>query len=88
MGLSPGEKNVIWCLKNNTVQYVSNMSPKPTKLLVKYCMMYPVVVIVASNCGIGGVAIADDRSTCLVAIPRLICGALLLGVPCGAVGAM
>ena len=61
------------------------MGPTPTRVLTKDSMMYPVVGKYATNCGIGIVGVADDLSTCPVAVPTLICGALVLGGPCGAV---
>ena len=64
------------------------MGPTPTRVLVKDAMMYPVVRISSSKCRIGSVAVADDRSNFPVAMPTLICGALVLGGPCGDVGAM
>ena len=64
------------------------MGPTPTSVLVKYVMMYPVVGNYSANCGTGSVEVADDLSTCPVAVPTLICQALLLGGPCGADGAI
>ena len=58
------------------------------RVLVKDGMMYHVVRISAANCGIGSVAVADDRSICPVVVPTLIFGALVLGGPYRAVGAM
>ena len=77
--LPPGENTVTSFLVNNIVQSASNMIPTPTRVLVKYGMIYPVVGKSAANCGIGGVAVADNLSTCPVAVPTLICKALVLG---------
>ena len=52
-------------------------------MLVKDGMMYPVVGKSATNCGIGSVAVADDLSTCPVAMPALIFEVLVLGGPGG-----
>ena len=64
------------------------MGSTPTSMLVKYGMMYPVVVKSDANVGIGSVAVFGDLSTCPVAMPTLICEVLVLGVPWGADGAM
>ena len=73
IGLPPGENTVTSFLVNNIVQSASNMIPTPTSVLVKYGMMYSVVGKSAANCGIGGVAVADNLSTCSVSVPTLIC---------------
>ena len=86
MGLPPGENNVTSCLANKTVQSASQMGPTPTRVLVKDGMMYSVVRKSAANCGIGSEVVADNLSTCAVAVPTLIGGALVLGGPCGSVG--
>ena len=64
------------------------MGPTPTSMLVKDGMMYPVVEKYSSNCGIGSVAVANDLSTRPVAVPTLICEALVLGGPCSDDGVM
>ena len=64
------------------------MGPTPTSVLVKEGMMYPVVGKSDSNCGIGNIAVSENLSTCPFAVPTLICESLLLGVTCGANGAM
>ena len=46
--------------------------------------MYPVVIKYAANCGIGSVAVAEELTTCPVALPTLIFEELVLEVPCGA----
>ena len=73
---------------NTTVQSASYMGPTPMRVLAKDGMMYIVVVIYAANCRIVSVAVSDDLSTCPIAVPTLICGALVLVGPCGDVGAM
>ena len=88
MGLPPGENTVTSCLENNTVHSASHMVPTPTRVLVKDCMMYTVFGKSATNCGIVSVAVANDLFTCPVVVPTLICGALMLVVPFGAVGEM
>ena len=60
------------------------MGPTPTRALVKDGMIYSVVGKSSANCKIGSVAVADDLSTCTVAVPIIICEALVLLVPCGA----
>ena len=86
--MPPGENTVTSLLENKTVLSESRMVTTPKIVLVKYGMMYPVVEIYAANCGIVSVAVTDNRSTCPVAVHKLIFGALVLGGPCGAVGAM
>ena len=51
-------------------------------------MMYPVVGKSAAKCGTGSVEVADDLSTCPVAVPTLICEPLVLVGTCRADGAM
>ena len=55
------------------------MGPTPTRVLLKDGMMYPVVGKSATNCGIGSVAVDGNLYTCPVAMPTLICEALVLG---------
>ena len=88
IGLPPGENIVTYFLVNKTVQSASHMGPTSTSLLVKDGMMYPVVGKSAANCRIVIVEVADDLSTCPLAVTTLICEALLLGGPCGAYGEM
>ena len=88
IGLPPGDNTVTYLLVNKTVQSAYHVGPTPTSVLVKYGMMYPVVVKSAANCIIGSVAVADELSTCPVAVPTLICEAIVLGVPCGVDGEM
>ena len=88
MGLPPGYNTVTSCLVNKTVQSASHMGPIPTRVLVKDDMMYPVVVKSATNCGIGIVAVADDLSTRMLALPTIICEALVLGGQSGDYGEM
>ena len=57
-------------------------------MLVEDYMMYSVVGKSAANCGIGGVVVSDNLSTCPVAVPTLICEIVVLGGPCEADGAM
>ena len=64
------------------------MDPTPTSVLLKDGMMYPVIGNYVTNCGIGIVAVANNLSTCPVAVPTLIYEALLLGGLCGADGAI
>ena len=64
------------------------MGPTPTRVLLKDGMMYPVVVKSSANCGIGSVAVADVLSIFPVALPKLICEALVLVGQCGSDGAM
>ena len=78
IGLLPGENTVTYCLVNTTVQSASHVGPTPTSLLVKECMMYPVVGGSDSNCGIVSVAVADNISNCPFYVPKLICEALVL----------
>ena len=86
MGLPPGNNNVTSCLVNKTVQSTSHMGLTPTSVLVKDGIIYPVVGKSSANCRIGSVAVTEDLSTCTVAVPTLICEALVLGGPCGADG--
>ena len=58
------------------------MGTTPTSVFAKDDMMYPVVGKSSANCGIGSVAVADNISTCPVAVTTLICEVLVLGVPC------
>ena len=88
MGLPPGKNTFTLCLANNTVQYASEMGLTPTRVLVKYGMIYRVVGKSAANCRVGSLAVADDLSTCMVAVPTLIYGEFVLGGPCVAVGEM
>ena len=88
MGLHHGKNTVTYFLVNKTVQSASHMGPTPTSVLVKYVMMHPAVGKYTDYCMIVSVAVADDLSTCKVDAPTLICGALVLGVPCGADGEM
>ena len=64
------------------------MCSKPTGVLVKDVIMYPAVGKSAANCGIGIVVVNEDLSTFPVAVPTLICEAILLGGPCGTDGVM
>ena len=64
------------------------MVPTPTRVLLKDNMMYPVVGKYDANCNIGSDTVANDLPTFTVAVPTLICGALMLVGPCGAVGSM
>ena len=57
------------------------MGLTPTSVLVKDVMMYPVVGKYSANCRIVSVAVSDNLSTCPVAVPTLICEALMLGGP-------
>ena len=61
---------------------------KPTRVLLKDGMMYPVFEKSAANCRIGSEAIANERSTCPVAAPTQIFGVLVSEGPYGAVGVM
>ena len=88
MGLPPGENNVTSCLANKTVQSASQMGQTPTRILVTYVMMYPVFGKYAANWGIGSEAVADNLTTCPVAVSKLIFGLLVLADTCGAVGEM
>ena len=69
---------------NTTVQLALQMGPTRSSVLVKEGIIYPVVGKSDANCGIVSVAVADDLSTFPFAVPKLICEALVLGVPCGA----
>ena len=88
MGLTLGKNTVTPCFANKTVQSASQMGPTPTIVLVKDGMMYPVVGKSASNCGVGNEAVANNLSTCPLAVPTLIFGVVVLGGPCGAIGEM
>ena len=88
IGLHPGDSTVTSFLVNKTVQSASHMGPTPTSVLAEDGIMYPVVGKSSANCGIGSVAIAEDLSTCPVAVTTPICEVLVLGGPCGADGAM
>ena len=81
-----GKNTVTSCLGNQIVQYASQMGPTPTRVLVKDGMMYPVVRKSLAICDIGSEAVADDVSTCPLAVPTLICGLLVLVGPCRAIG--
>ena len=83
MRLPLGENSFTSCLLKKTVQFASNMILTPTTVLVKYGMMYPVVGKSSANYRIGSVAVADDLSTCAVAVSTLICEVLVFGGPCG-----
>ena len=88
IGLPPGDNTVTSFLVNKTVQSASHMGPTPTSVLVKDGMMYLLAGISTAKCRIGSVAVAEDRSTCPVAVHTLICEALVLGGPCGSDGVM
>ena len=88
MGFPPVENTVKLCLINNTVQSASHMGPTPNRVLVKDGMIYPVFRKYSANCGIGSVAVADNISTCPVAVPTLMFRLLVLGGPCRAVEEM
>ena len=88
IGLPTGDNTFTYFLVNKTVHSASHMGPTPTSVLVKDGMMYPVVGKSSSNCRVGSVAVAEDLSTCPVAVPTLICEALVLGGPYGAYGSM
>ena len=88
VGLHSGDKSVTSCLVNTTVQFALQIGPTPTSVLVKEGMMYPVVGNSGVNCRVGSVAVDDDLSTFSFAVTALICEAIVLGVPCGADGAM
>ena len=88
MGLTPGENTVTSCLVNKTMQSTLHMGMTPTRVLVKDGMIYPVFRKYSANCGIGSVAVADNISTCPVAVPTLMFRLLVLGGPCRAVEEM
>ena len=88
MGLPSGENTVTSCFANNTVQSASQIVPTPTRVLVNDGMMYPVFRKSASNCRIGSETVANELSTCPVAVPAQIFGVLVSGGTCGAVGEM
>ena len=73
MGLPLGENTAISWLVNKTVQSEFHIGTTPTNVLVNDGMMYPTVGKYAANCGIVSVAVADDLSTFIVALPKLIC---------------
>ena len=78
MGLPLGDNTVISFFENNTVQFASQMGLPPISVLVKDGMMYPVFGKSAANCRIGSEAVADNLSTCPVAVPTQFFGYLCL----------
>ena len=64
------------------------MGLTPTRVLMKYVIMYPVVGKSSANCGIGSEAVDDNLSTFPVTVPTLVCGTLVLGGKFGSIGVM
>ena len=77
IGLPPGDNTITSFLLNMTVQSASHMGPTPTSVLVKYGMVYIVVVKSTADCRIGSLAVTEDLSTYQVAVTTLICEALV-----------
>ena len=88
IGLPTGEKTVISCLVNSTVQSALQTGPTPMRVFVNDGMTYPVVGKSCAICGIGRDAVPEEDSTWTVAVPTHICIVAAFRSPCGSEGAM
>ena len=73
---------------NVTVQPASHMGPMITNIFVKVGMICPLQGIQWPCFGIGIITVADDDTTCPLAVPTCIFGATVFIGPCGACGAI
>ena len=69
-----------------TVQPISQIGPMPTNVFVKVGMICPPQGMSWPCCGMGRFAVADDDTTCPLAVPTCIFGAAVFIGPCGACG--
>ena len=63
---------------NVTVQPVSKIGHMPTNVFVKVGMICPSHGMSWPCCGMGSVAVYDNNTTCLLAVPKCIFGAAVL----------
>ena len=73
---------------NVTVQPALQIGPIPTNVFVKVGMIFPPQGTSWPCCGMGSVVVADDYTTCPLAVPTCIFGAVVFIGPCRACGAI
>ena len=76
MGLPSRKNTVTLCFVNKTAQSAFQIGPAPTRVLVKNGIMYPALEKSSASCKIDSEAVADELSTCPVAMPTQNCGYL------------
>ena len=70
------------------MQPTSQIGPMPTNIFVKIGMICPSQGMLWPCYGMGSVVVADDYTTCPLAVPTCIFGAAVFIGPCGACGAI